>query len=462
MFDNLTQRLASSLRKISGKARLTEENLSETLAEVRVALLEADVALPVIQQFIDSVKLKSLGQVVSESLNPGQAFLKIVKSELELVMGAANEQLNMNVQPPAVILMAGLQGAGKTTTAAKLANLLKNNDKKKVLLTSADVYRPAAIDQLQALASQIKVDFFSSDQSQSPSNIAKLALDYAKTNFYDVLILDTAGRLSIDEKMMNEIAELHEILIPIETLLVVDAMTGQDAAITARDFAGALPLTGVVLTKADSDTRGGAALSVRFITGKPIKFIGVGEKIEALDPFYPERIASRILGMGDMLSLIEEVEHKVDKKKAERLAKKFKKGKSFDLEDFRDQLQQMNKLGGIAGMLDKLPAAGNLAKLGSKNLDNALFSRMEAIICSMTPRERRQPNLISGSRKRRITQGSGTNVQDLNRLLKQHKQMQKMMKKVKAGGVQKMLQSLGDISPPDGGMGGSGGLPPYR
>ncbi len=462
MFDNLTQRLASSLRKISGKARLTEKNLSETLEEVRVALLEADVALPVIQQFIESVKLKSLGQAVSESLNPGQAFLKIVKSELELVMGVANEHLNLNVQPPAVILMAGLQGAGKTTTAAKLANLLNNNEKKKVLLTSADVYRPAAIEQLQALASQIKVDFFSSDQSQSPSDIAKLALNHAKTNFYDVLILDTAGRLSIDEKMMHEIAELHEILIPIETLLVVDAMTGQDAANTARDFADALPLTGVVLTKADSDTRGGAALSVRFITGKPIKFIGVGEKIEALDPFYPERIASRILGMGDMLSLIEEVEHKVDKKKADRLAKKFKKGRSFDLEDFRDQLQQMNKLGGIAGMLDKLPAAGNLAQLGSKNIDNALFSRMEAIICSMTPRERRQPNLISGSRKRRITQGSGTNVQDLNRLLKQHKQMQKMMKKVKAGGIQKMLQGLGDMSPSGGGMGGSGSMPPYR
>ena len=462
MFDNLTQRLASSLRKISGKARLTEKNLSETLEEVRVALLEADVALPVIQQFIESVKLKSLGQAVSESLNPGQAFLKIVKSELELVMGVANEHLNLNVQPPAVILMAGLQGAGKTTTAAKLANLLNNNEKKKVLLTSADVYRPAAIEQLQALASQIKVDFFSSDQSQSPSDIAKLALNHAKTNFYDVLILDTAGRLSIDEKMMHEIAELHEILIPIETLLVVDAMTGQDAANTARDFADALPLTGVVLTKADSDTRGGAALSVRFITGKPIKFIGVGEKIEALDPFHPERIASRILGMGDMLSLIEEVEHKVDKKKADRLAKKFKKGRSFDLEDFRDQLQQMNKLGGIAGMLDKLPAAGNLAQLGSKNIDNALFSRMEAIICSMTPRERRQPNLISGSRKRRITQGSGTNVQDLNRLLKQHKQMQKMMKKVKAGGIQKMLQGLGDMSPSGGGMGGSGSMPPYR
>ncbi len=462
MFDNLTQRLASSLRKISGKARLTEKNLSETLEEVRLALIEADVALPVIQQFIESVKLKSLGQAVSESLNPGQAFLKIVKSELELVMGVANEHLNLNVQPPAVILMAGLQGAGKTTTAAKLANLLNNNEKKKVLLTSADVYRPAAIEQLQALASQIKVDFFSSDQSQSPSDIAKLALNHARTNFYDVLILDTAGRLSIDEKMMHEIAELHEILIPIETLLVVDAMTGQDAAITARDFADALPLTGVVLTKADSDTRGGAALSVRFITGKPIKFIGVGEKIEALDPFHPERIASRILGMGDMLSLIEEVEQKVDKKKADRLAKKFKKGRSFDLEDFRDQLQQMNKLGGIAGMLDKLPAAGNLVQLGSKNVDNALFSRMEAIICSMTPRERRQPNLISGSRKRRITQGSGTNVQDLNRLLKQHKQMQKMMKKVKAGGIQKMLQGLGDMSPSGGGMGGSGGMPPYR
>ena len=415
---------------------------------MRVALLEADVALPVIQQFIDSVKLKSIGQMVSESLNPGQAFLKIVKAELESVMGRVNEHLNLTVQPPAVILMAGLQGVGKTTTAAKLANLLKNRDKKKVLLASADVYRPAAIAQLQTLALQIEIDFFSSDQSQTPSNIAALALNHAKANLFDVLILDTAGRLSIDHDMMNEIAELHEILVPIETLLVVDAMTGQDAAVTARDFGDALPLTGIVLTKADSDTRGGAALSVRFVTGKPIKFIGVGEKIEALDPFYPERIASRILGMGDMLSLIEEAEHKVDKKKAERLAKKFKKGKSFDLEDFRDQLQQMNNMGGITGMLDKLPGGGNLAQLGSKNIDNTLFSRMEAIICSMTPRERHHPNLISGSRKRRITQGSGTNVQDLNRLLKQHKQMQKMMKKVKSGGVQKMLKGFGDLSSP--------------
>ncbi len=462
MFDKLTERLAFSLRKISGKARLTEENISETLGEVRVALLEADVALPVVQQFIDSVKLKSLGQVVSASLNPGQAFLKLVKTELVSVMGGVNESLNLNIQPPAVILMAGLQGVGKTTTAAKLANLLKSSVKKKVLLASADVYRPAAIEQLQSLASQIGIDFFASNQSQSPAHIAELAMDHAKTNFFDVLILDTAGRLSIDENMMSEIAGLHEILDPIETLLVVDAMTGQDAAITARDFASALPLTGVVLTKADSDVRGGAALSVRLITGRPIKFVGTGEKIDALDPFYPERIASRILGMGDILSLIEEAEHKVDKKKAERLAKKFKKGKSFDLEDFRDQLQQMNKMGGITGMLDKLPMGSNLAQAGNSKVDNAFFSRMEAIICSMTPRERRQPNLISGSRKRRITQGSGTNIQDLNRLLKQHKQMQKMMKKVKAGGMQKMLQGLGGMSPTGGGMGGSGGAPPYR
>ncbi len=462
MFDKLTERLAFSLRKISGKARLTEENITETLGEVRVALLEADVALPVVQQFIDSVKFKSLGQVVSASLNPGQAFLKLVKAELVSVMGGVNEHLNLNTQPPAVILMAGLQGVGKTTTAAKLANLLKSSDKKKVLLASADVYRPAAIEQLQSLASQMGVDFFSSNQSQSPAHIAELAMNHAKTNFFDVLIIDTAGRLSIDENMMNEIAGLHEVLDPIETLLVVDAMAGQDAAITARDFADALPLTGVVLTKADSDVRGGAALSVRFITGKPIKFVGTGEKIDALDPFYPERIASRILGMGDILSLIEEAEHKVDKKKAERLAKKFKKGKSFDLEDFRDQLQQMNKLGGVTGMLDKLPMGGNLAQLGKSKVDDAFFSRMEAIICSMTPRERRQPNLISGSRKRRITQGSGTNIQDLNRLLKQHKQMQKMMKKVKSGGIQKMLQGLDGMSPTGGDMGGSGGAPPYR
>ena len=463
MFQSLSDRLSASLRTISGKSKLTEDNIQDTLREVRMALLEADVALPVVKQFVDSVKLRALGQEVMSSLSPGQAFLKIVQAELESVMGSANEALNLATQPPAVILMAGLQGAGKTTSAAKLAKLLKERDKKSVTVVSADVYRPAAIKQLETLAGEVGADFFPSDVSQKPVDIVNAALDHARIKFSDVLIVDTAGRLAVDQDMMDEIAQLHSAIRPIETLFVVDAMTGQDAANTAKAFGEALPLTGVILTKVDADTRGGAALSVRSITGKPIKFLGVGEKTAALDPFHPDRLASRILGMGDVMSLIEEAEQKVDKKKAERLARKVKKGQKFDLEDFRDQLQQMNNMGGITSMLDKLPGMGNLSQVAQQNIDVKMFARMEAMINSMTPKERRNPELIQGSRKRRITQGSGTQVQDLNRLLKQHKQMQKMMKKLKGGGMQKMMRGLGGMMPPGGGgMGGPGGMPPFR
>jgi signal recognition particle subunit SRP54 len=464
MFQSLSDRLSHSLRSVSGKARLSEENIQETLREVRMALLEADVALPVVKEFVESVKQRALGQEVMKSLSPGQAFLKIVQTELETVMGSANEGLNLAVKPPAVIMMAGLQGAGKTTTVAKLAKLLKERDKKKVTVVSADVYRPAAIKQLETLAAEVGVDFFPSTAEQKPVDIARAAVEHAKIQFSDVLIVDTAGRLAIDEAMMGEIAALHAAVKPVETLFVVDAMTGQDAANTAKAFGEALPLTGVVLTKVDADTRGGAALSVRSVTGKPIKFLGVGEKIAALDPFHPERLASRILGMGDVLSLIEEAEQKVDKDKAARLTRKIKRGQKFDLEDFRDQLQQMNNMGGITSMLDKLPGMGNMAKMAQQSIDVKLFARMEAMINSMTPRERRHPELIQGTRKRRITRGSGTQVQDLNRLLKQHKQMQKMMKKMKGGGMEKMMRGMGGMGGPGGpggmgGMGGPGGLP---
>ena len=461
MFQSLSDRLSSSLRSITGKARLSEENIQETLREVRMALLEADVALPVVKDFVESVKQRALGQEVMKSLSPGQAFLKIVQAELEAVMGSANEGLNLATQPPAVIMMAGLQGAGKTTSVAKLAKLLQERDKKKVTVVSADVYRPAAIKQLETLAAEVGADFFPSNPDQKPVDIVRSAVDHARIKFSDVLIVDTAGRLAVDQEMMTEIAELHAAVKPVETLFVVDAMTGQDAANTAKAFGETLPLTGVILTKVDADTRGGAALSVRSVTGKPIKFLGVGEKTAALDPFHPDRLASRILGMGDVLSLIEEAEQKVDKKKAERLARKVKKGQRFDLEDFRDQLQQMNNMGGITGMLDKLPGMGNMAQMAQQNLDMKMFARMEAMINSMTPDERRRPELIQGSRKRRITQGSGTQVQDLNRLLKQHKQMQKMMKKMKGGGMEKMMRGLGGMGGPGGpaGMGGPGGLP---
>ena len=463
MFQSLSDRLSQSLRNVTGKARLSEEIIKETLREVRLALLEADVALPVVKDFVESIKQRALGQEVMKSLSPGQAFLKIVQDELETVMGSANEGLDLATTPPAVIMMAGLQGAGKTTTVAKLAKLLKERDKKKVTVVSADIYRPAAIKQLETLAAEVGADFFPSDAGQKPIDIVQAAVAHAKIQFSDVLIVDTAGRLAIDQEMMKEIAELHGAINPVETLFVVDAMTGQDAATTAKAFGEALPLTGVILTKVDADTRGGAALSVRSVTGKPIKFLGVGEKTAALDPFHPDRLASRILGMGDVLSLIEEAEQKVDKQKAERLARKVRKGQRFDLEDFRDQLQQMNNMGGITGMLDKLPGMGNMAQ-AAQNLDMKMFARMEAMINSMTPDERRRPELIQGSRKRRITQGSGTQVQDLNRLLKQHKQMQKMMKKMKGGGMEKMMRGLGGMGGAGGpgGMGGGPGGLPFR
>ena len=452
MFENLTERLSESLRRVAGKAALTEDNIKDTLREVRQALLEADVALPVVKDFVDQVRQRAVGQEVMKSLSPGQAFLKIVKAELEASMGTANEALNLSVQPPAVILMAGLQGSGKTTSAAKLSRLLKQQGKK-VMVVSADVYRPAAIKQLETLAGEVGALFHPSSETQRPLDIADGALQAAKLQFADVLIVDTAGRLAIDAEMMEEIKALHARINPVETLFVVDAMTGQDAAVTAKAFNEALPLTGVILSKADADSRGGAALSVRAVTGKPIKFLGVGEKTDALEPFYPDRIASRILGMGDLLSLIEEAERKLDKSKADKLAKKMKKGgKGFDLEDFRDQLQQMTNMGGISSLLDKLPGMGGVAQAAA-GVDMKQFARMEAIINSMTPKERRNPDLLNGSRKRRITEGSGTSVQDLNRLLKQHKQMQKMMKKMSnKGAMQNMMRGLQGMMPPGGGF----------
>ena len=459
MFENLTERLSGTFRKLTGKTTLTESNIQEALREVRRALLEADVALPVVKDFIDRVSARAVGQEVSKSLTPGQAFIKLVQAEMQTIMGSANAELNLKSVPPAVVLMAGLQGAGKTTTAAKLARLLKTKSQKRVMLVSADIYRPAAIQQLQTLAGEIDVEFFGSDASQAPLTIVDAALREAKKKFVDVLLVDTAGRLAIDQQMMDEISALHRHLNPVETLFVVDAMTGQDAANTAKAFNEALPLTGVVLTKADGDARGGAALSVRHITGKPIKFIGTGEKIDGLEPFYPDRIASRILGMGDVLSLIEEAEQKVDKKQAERLARKIKKGKGFDLEDFKEQLKQMQNMGGVASIMEKMPGMGALPPGAASQVDDSQFRRMEAIINSMTPRERLNPDLLNGSRKRRITQGSGTQIQDLNRLLKQHKQMQKMMKKMKGGGLANMMRGLGGMQGKMG-PGGMPGMPP--
>ncbi len=456
MFDNLSDRLAQTLRHITGKARLTEDNIKDTLREVRMALLEADVALPVVKDFVNAIRDRAVGTEVSRSLSPGQAFIKIVQAELESLMGEANEDLALNATPPAVILMAGLQGAGKTTTVGKLARFLKERKKKTVMVVSADVYRPAAIKQLETLANEVGVTFFPSDISQKPQDIALAAIKEAKLKFIDVVLVDTAGRLAIDAEMMAEITELHAAINPIETLFVVDAMTGQDAANTAKAFNDALPLTGVVLTKVDGDARGGAALSVRAITGKPIKFLGMGEKTDALDPFHPDRIASRILGMGDVLSLIEQAEQTIDKEKAEKLTKKLKKGKGFDLEDFRDQLQQMNKMGGMGGLLEKMPNMGgmNLSQMtGAQGAAEKQFKQMESIINSMTPGERRDPDIISGSRRRRIAMGSGTQVQDVGRLIKQHKQMQKMMKKFTTkGGMSKMMRGLGGMMPGAGGM----------
>lgn len=451
MFENLSERLSQSLKNITGRGRLTEDNIKDTLREVRMALLEADVALPVVREFVSRVKEQALGAEVNKSLTPGQVFLKIVQKELEHAMGEGNVPINLATQPPAVILMAGLQGAGKTTSVGKLARYLKEKQKKKVLVVSADVYRPAAIKQLETLAGEVEVDFFPSTTTQHPVAIAEQAIEHARKQFVDVVIVDTAGRTAVDDAMMAEIKELHQAIQPIETLFVVDAMTGQDAANTAQAFNEALPLTGVILTKADGDARGGAALSIRHITGKPIKFLGVGEKTTALEPFHPDRIASRILGMGDVLSLIDELESKIDREKAEKVAKKVIKEGKFSLEDFREQLVQMRDMGGMMGLLDKLPGMGQMSSQMKGQLDDKMTVRMEAIINSMTPQEREYPDLIKGSRKRRIAAGSGTQVQDVNRLLKQFMQMQKMMKKMKGGGMAKMLRSLG-------GMGGK--LPP--
>jgi len=458
LFENLSDRLSHSLKAISGKSTLSEENIKDTLREVRMALLEADVALPVVKTFIDQVRDRAVGQEVNLSLNPGQQFLKIVQDQLEQVMGASNESLDLAAAPPAVILMAGLQGAGKTTSVAKLARYLSEREKKKVMVVSADVYRPAAIKQLEVLAAEVGAEFFPSAAEQSPVDIANAALAAARKSFADVLIVDTAGRLHIDEALMTEIKDLHAAVKPVETLFVIDAMIGQDAVNTASAFNEALPLTGVILTKVDGDARGGAALSVRQVTGKPIKFLGVGERTDALEPFHPERVASRILGMGDMLSLIEEVERKVDKKKADKLIKKVQKGKRFDLNDLRDQLQQMQNMGGMGDMLEKLPGMGNMAQMAEQANLNSQLGRMSIIIDSMTLAERSNPDILNGSRKRRITQGSGTSIQDLNRMLKQYKQMSKMMKKMKGKGMNKMMRGMESMMAQSGAQGG--GMPP--
>ncbi|EMT6575154.1 TPA: signal recognition particle protein [Providencia rettgeri] len=448
MFDNLTDRLSRTLRNISGRGRLTDENIKETLREVRMALLEADVALPVVREFIQKVKENAVGQDVNKSLTPGQEFIKIVQNELTRAMGDENHQLNLSAQPPAVVLMAGLQGAGKTTSVAKLGKLLKEKQKKKVLVVSADVYRPAAIKQLETLAESVGIDFFPSEVQEKPAAIVQKALKHAQLQFYDVLLVDTAGRLHVDEAMMEEIQEVHRIIKPVETLFVVDAMTGQDAANTAKAFNEALPLTGIVLTKVDGDARGGAALSIRAITGKPIKFLGVGEKTDALEPFHPERVASRILGMGDVISLIEEIEHKVDRDEAEKLAKKLKTGDGFDLNDFLSQLKQMRNMGGMASMMSKMPGMSQLPDAVKSQMDDKITVRMEAMINSMTRKEREKPEIIKGSRKRRIAAGSGTTVQEVNRLLKQFDDMQRMMKKMKKGGLAKMMRGMKGMMPP--------------
>jgi len=442
MFDNLTDRLSGTLKKLKGQGRLTEANIQDTMRDVRMALLEADVALPVVTAFIQQVTDRALGQEVQASLSPGQALIKVVQAELVNVMGAANEELNLRTQPPAIVLMAGLQGAGKTTTVAKLGRHLKEKKKKKVGVVSVDVYRPAAIKQLQTLADDVGLKFFESDATENPVDIVNRAVDAAKRQFIDVLIVDTAGRLHVDDEMMSEIKALHAAIKPIETLFVVDSMTGQDAANTAKAFHDALPLTGVILTKADGDARGGAALSIRHITGKPIKFIGVGEKSDALEPFYPDRLASRILGMGDVLSLIEDIEDKVDKKKAEALAKKIQKGKSFDLNDLKEQLVQMQNMGGVGAMIDKLPGMGSVPKEVRDKVNDKDIARQIAVINSMTPQERKFPDLIKGSRKQRIANGCGQDLHDVNRILKQHKMMEKMMKKFSKGNIANMVRGL--------------------
>ena len=443
MFTNLSDRLQQSFKKIKGQATLTEENINSALRDIRMSLLEADVALPVVKKFIANIKAKALGEEVKKSLTPEQTFISFVKKELELALGEESVPLNLKVQPPAIILMAGLQGAGKTTSTAKLAKYLKEQ-KKKVMVVSTDIYRPAAIEQLRTLANDLEVDFFESNANQKPEFITTEAIKKAKTSVTDVLIIDTAGRLHIDDTMMDEIKSIHSIANPIETLFTVDSMTGQDAAVTAKAFNDALPLTGIVLTKTDGDARGGAALSIREITGKPIKFLGVGEKTDALEPFHPERIASRILGMGDVLSLIETIEQKTEKANAKKLTQKLRSGKSFDLNDFKNQIQQMKKMGGVDSIMSKLP---NMPTNMPDSVGEKALKKIEAMIDSMTPLERRKPELIKNSRKLRIVAGSGTTIQDLNKLLKQHTQMRKMMKSVlgKKGGVSSMMRRMGQM-----------------
>ncbi len=465
MFENLTQRLSRTVQQLRGKGRLTEDGVRDALREIRIALLEADVALPVVQSFIEAVHEKVLGQEFQKSLTPGQAMVKLVHDELVHIMGEQNEALDLKAQPPVPVLLAGLQGSGKTTTTAKLARLLIEQEKKRVMVVSCDVYRPAAIEQLKTLADQVGAIFQPSTTDQKPENIAKDALKAARKQMCDVLLVDTAGRLHVDEEMMAEIRQVHSAIAPHETLFVVDAMTGQDAANTAAAFDDALDLTGIVLTKTDGDARGGAALSVRHITGKPIKFLGSGEKTDALQPFHPDRVASRILGMGDVLSLVEEVHRKVDQEKAEKLVKKMRRGRGFDLEDFRSQLEQMQNMGGLGGLVDKLPGMSNLPDQVKSQVDDLQTRRMIAIVNSMTPQERRFPDVIRGSRKKRIALGSGTQIQAVNRLLKQHGQMQKMMKKMGKGGMSGMMRKLGKMKGqlPPGGMpgGGPGGKMPF-
>ena len=455
MLDNLTGRLSKVVKTLRGEARLTEANTAEMLREVRMALLEADVALPVVRDFMARIKDKAQGQGVIGSLTPGQALVGVVNQELATIMGGAATGLNFAATPPAVILLAGLQGAGKTTTAGKLAKLIREQHKKKVLLVSADVYRPAAIKQLETVAGQAGADFFPSDAGQKPVDIVNAAVQWAKTHYHDVLIVDTAGRIGIDVAMMQEITALHAAVKPVETLFVVDAMLGQDAVNTAKAFHDALPLTGVILTKLDGDARGGAALSVRQITGTPIKFAGTGEKLTGFEVFHPERMASRILGMGDILSLVEEAQANIDVDEAKKIADKFKSGKGFDLEDFKAQIGQMRKMGGISSMLDKLPAQlANAAQGADMNKAERDVRRMEGIINSMTPQERTHPDLIKAKRKQRIAKGAGVQVQEVNRMLKQFEQMQGMMKQLKKGGMQKMMRGMGRL------MGG--GMPGMR
>jgi len=453
MFESLTERLSGTVARLRGRGRLTEENIRESLRDVRIALLEADVALPVVQALIQRIKVRAVGQEVMKSLTPGQALVKVVRDELTTVMGAQASDLNLAVSPPAVVLMAGLQGAGKTTTVGKLARLLKDRRKKKVMVVSCDVYRPAAIQQLETLAGQVGVLFHPVQPGQQPVEIALAAVDAARKSYADVLLVDTAGRLAVDEAMMAEIKALHEALKPAETLFVVDAMTGQDAATTAKAFSEALPLTGVVLTKTDGDARGGAALSVRYVTGRPIKFIGTGEKLDGLDVFHPDRIASRILDMGDVLSLVEEVERNVDQEKAAKLAEKVVKGKKFNLEDMREQLRQMQNMGGLTSLMDKLPGMGQLPANVKAQVDDRQVVRMIAIIDSMTKKERRFPATLNGSRRARIARGSGTTPADVNRLLKQFQQMEKMMSKLGSGKMRSLMRGM------QGMMGRGGGMP---